>query len=61
LIKNYPGKEKEVFETLSKYQPIGRMGKPEEIANLALFLCSDESSFITGVSYDIDGGVMNLR
>jgi NAD(P)-dependent dehydrogenase (short-subunit alcohol dehydrogenase family) len=61
LNKNYPGKEKEIFETLSKYQPIGRMGKPEEIANLALFLCSDESSFITGVAYDIDGGVMNLR
>jgi len=61
LKKNYPGKEKEVFKTLSKYQPIGRMGKPEEIANLALFLCSDESSFITGVSYDIDGGVINLR
>jgi NAD(P)-dependent dehydrogenase (short-subunit alcohol dehydrogenase family) len=61
LKKNYAGKEKEVFETLSKYQPIGRMGKPEEIANIALFLCSDESSFITGAAYDIDGGVMNLR
>lgn len=61
LKKNYPGKENEVFETLSKYQPIGRMGKPEEIANLALFLCSDESSFITGAAYDIDGGVINLR
>jgi NAD(P)-dependent dehydrogenase (short-subunit alcohol dehydrogenase family) len=61
LKKNYPGKEKEIFETLSKYQPIGRMGTPDEIANLALFLCSDESSFITGVAYDIDGGVINLR
>jgi len=61
LKKNYAGKEKEVFETLSKYQPIGRMGKPEEIARLALFLCSGDSSFITGVAYDIDGGVMNLR
>ena len=61
LKKNYAGKEKEVFETLSTYQPIGRMGKPEEIASLALFLCSEESSFITGVAYDIDGGVINLR
>ena len=61
LKRNYPGKEKEVFDTLSRYQPIGRMGKPEEIAKLALFLCSEESSFITGVAYDIDGGVMNLR
>jgi NAD(P)-dependent dehydrogenase (short-subunit alcohol dehydrogenase family) len=61
LKKNYAGKEKEIFETLSKYQPIGRMGKPEEIAKLALFLCSEESTFITGVAYDIDGGVMTLR
>ena len=61
LKKNYAGREKEVFETLSKYQPIGRMGKPEEIARLALFLCSEDSSFITGNAYDIDGGVMNLK
>lgn len=61
LQKNYPGKEKEVFETLSKFQPIGRMGTPDEIAKLALFLCSDDASFITAAAYDIDGGVMNLR
>ena len=61
LKKNYPGEEQIIFDKLSKYQPIGRMGKPEEIAKLALFLCSEESSFITGVAYDIDGGVMNLR
>ena len=61
LTKNYAGREKEVFENLSKFQPIGRMGKPDEIAKFALFLCSDDSSFITGATYDIDGGVMNLR
>jgi NAD(P)-dependent dehydrogenase (short-subunit alcohol dehydrogenase family) len=61
LKKNYTGREQEVFEALSKFQPIGRMGQPEEIANLALFLCSDDSSFITAATYDIDGGVMNLR
>ena len=61
LQKNYPGQEKEVFETLSKFQPIGRMGTPDEIAKLALFLCTDDSSFITAAAYDIDGGVMNLR
>jgi len=61
LKKNYSGREQEMFETLSRYQPIGRMGRPEEIAQLALFLCSDDSSFITGVAYDIDGGVMNLK
>lgn len=59
--KNYPGNEAEIFEKLSKSQPIGRMGKPEEIAILALFLCSDESSFITGSDYPIDGGFIKLN
>ncbi len=61
LKKNYPGREPEMFEKLSKAQPIGRMGQPEEVAKLALFLCSDEASFITGVDYPIDGGFFNLR
>jgi NAD(P)-dependent dehydrogenase (short-subunit alcohol dehydrogenase family) len=59
--KNYPGKEAEMFENLSKTQPIGRMGNPQEIADLALFLCSDESSFITGSNYGIDGGFITLN
>ncbi|PKB16448.1 SDR family NAD(P)-dependent oxidoreductase [Flavobacterium sp. 5] len=59
--KNYPGKEAEIFDKLSKSQPIGRMGKPEEVATLALFLCSEESSFITGSDYPIDGGFINLN
>ena len=57
LKKNYPGKEKEKFDELSAYQPIGRMGKPEEIAGLILYLCSDEAAFVTGAAYPIDGGV----
>ena len=61
IAKNYPGKEAEVFEALSKTQPIGRMGKPEEIADLALFLCSDEAGFITGSNYAIDGGFVTLN
>jgi len=59
--KNYPGNEKEMFEKLSKTQPIGRMGKPEEIAGLALYLCSDEASFISGCDYPIDGGFVKLN
>jgi len=61
LAKNYPGKEAEMFDKLSKTQPIGRMGKPEEIAHLALYLCSDEASFITGCDYPIDGGFVKLN
>ncbi len=61
LQKNYPGREKEFFEKLSKAQPIGRMAEPEEVADLALFLCSDEASFITGVNYPLDGGFLNLH
>ena len=58
LAKNYPGREKEMFRTLSEAQPIGRMGRPEEVAALALYLCSDEAAFITGQAYPIDGGVL---
>ena len=61
LRKNYPGKEREMFEKLERSQPIGRMAKPEEVANLALFLCSDEAAFMTGTDYPIDGGFFNLR
>lgn len=61
LAKNYPGKEKEMFEKLSKTQPIGRMADPVEIAGLALYLCSDEASFITGTDYPIDGGFIKLN
>lgn len=58
---NYPGKEAEMFDKLSKSQPIGRMGKPEEVANLAVYLCSDEASFITGTDFPIDGGYIKLN
>ncbi|MBT8291671.1 MAG: SDR family oxidoreductase [Eudoraea sp.] len=61
LKQNYPGMEKEMFERLSQTQPIGRMGRPEEIANLAVYLCSDEASFITGTDFPIDGGFIRLN
>ena len=61
LATAYPGREEEMFAKLSEWQPIGRMGQPEEIAALAAFLCSDEAGFITGAAYDIDGGVTLLR
>jgi 2-keto-3-deoxy-L-fuconate dehydrogenase len=61
LAKNYPGHEKEMFDKLAHAQPIGRMAEPAEVASLALFLCSEDASFITGVDYPIDGGFFNLR
>ncbi|QRR03920.1 SDR family NAD(P)-dependent oxidoreductase [Dyadobacter sandarakinus] len=61
IAKNYPGKEAEMFEKLSKTQPIGRMAKPEEIGAMALYLCSDEAGFITGCDYLIDGGFEKLN
>ncbi|WP_114783542.1 SDR family NAD(P)-dependent oxidoreductase [Botryobacter ruber] len=61
LAKNYPGQEQEMFQKLSKTQPIGRMGTPDEIAKLILYLCSDEAAFITGNDYPIDGGFIKLN
>ena len=61
LRKNYPGREQEMYDKLAKTQPIGRMGEPDEVASLALFLCSDAAAFITGVNYPIDGGFLNLH
>ena len=61
LAKTYPGKEQEMFEKLSKSQPIGRMAKPEEIAHLVLYLCSEEAGFVTGCDYPIDGGFIKLN
>jgi 2-keto-3-deoxy-L-fuconate dehydrogenase len=61
IAKNYAGKEEEIFEKLSKSQPIGRMGKPEEVASLALYLCSDEAGFVTGCDYLLDGGFVKLN
>jgi 2-keto-3-deoxy-L-fuconate dehydrogenase len=58
VARNYAGRERETLQQLSSYQPIGRMGTPEEVANLALYLCSDEAAFVTGQAYPIDGGVL---
>ena len=61
LEKNYPDNKEEMFEKLSAVQPIGRMAKPDEIGKLALYLCSDDASYVTGQTYNIDGGYLNLR
>lgn len=61
LAKNYPGKEKEMFQKLAATQPVGRMGTPEEVASMALYICSDEGSFLTGCNFPVDGGFIGLK
>lgn len=62
LETNYPAdKREEVFARLSQFQPLGRMGQPDEVAAMVGFLLSDDARFITGAAYDIDGGVIGLR
>jgi len=61
LQEHYPGEEEEMFKKLSATQPIGRMGSPKEVADLAVYLCSDEAAFVTGTDYPIDGGFLRLN
>jgi NAD(P)-dependent dehydrogenase (short-subunit alcohol dehydrogenase family) len=61
LARHYPGREKEMFDRLAATQPIGRMAEPNEIATLALYLCSDEGAFLTGTDYPIDGGFIRIN
>ena len=53
---NIPGGENTAAQFLSKMQPMQREGRPDDIANMALFLASDESEWITGAAMVVDGG-----
>lgn len=61
LTKNYPENRDEMFDKLSKSQPIGRMGEVDEISGLIAYLCSDEAAFITGSNFPVDGGFVTLN
>jgi NAD(P)-dependent dehydrogenase (short-subunit alcohol dehydrogenase family) len=50
-------KDPEVFEKIARWYPLGRVGEPEDVARAALFLCSDDAAWITGVTLPVDGGL----
>jgi NAD(P)-dependent dehydrogenase (short-subunit alcohol dehydrogenase family) len=54
-VREYPDPER-AYREMAATQAMGRMGKPEEIAAAALYLASDEASFVTGSAFAIDGG-----
>jgi NAD(P)-dependent dehydrogenase (short-subunit alcohol dehydrogenase family) len=56
MVERFTGKREEMIKQFSEIQPVKRMGRPEEVAALALFLASEDSSFITGAAITIDGG-----
>ena len=56
MIDRVTGKNKEVEKQYITMEPMGRMGKPDEVANAVMWLCSDNASFVTGASLPVDGG-----
>jgi len=56
MIDRFTGNNKEAEKQFENQEPIGRLGSPEEVANAVVWLCSDQSSFVTGVTLPVDGG-----
>ncbi len=56
MVDRFTGKNKEVEKQFEASEPVGRMGKPEEVAAAVTWLCSDASSFVTGLAMPVDGG-----
>ncbi|MDH4090990.1 MAG: SDR family oxidoreductase [Cyclobacteriaceae bacterium] len=56
MIDRLTGKDKTVEKSYEDMEPVGRMGKPEEVAEAVVWLCSDAASFVTGTAIPVDGG-----
>ena len=56
MIDRFTGGDPAALEAMTATEPVGRLGKPEEIADAVVYLCSDEASFITGAAIPVDGG-----
>ncbi|MEQ1888656.1 MAG: SDR family oxidoreductase, partial [Alphaproteobacteria bacterium] len=58
MVGRLAGSNPELFAALSATEPVGRLGKPSEIGEAAVWLCSDHASFVTGHSMVVDGGLV---
>jgi NAD(P)-dependent dehydrogenase (short-subunit alcohol dehydrogenase family) len=58
MLQGIGGRNQAMIERMVAAQPGGRLGKPEEIAEAAVWLCSDAASFVTGLPMPVDGGYM---
>lgn len=61
ILKEHVARDPAMFDVFSAMAPMGRMGEPSEVANMALYLASDESAFSTGAQFLVDGGISNTH
>jgi NAD(P)-dependent dehydrogenase (short-subunit alcohol dehydrogenase family) len=56
MIDRFTGGDPAALEAMAASEPVGRLGKPEEIADAVVWLCTDKASFVTGANVPVDGG-----